>query len=45
LREGRGNTFITLLKEGGKGDYGNAINSRIFGNSGGNYTREPNGFL
>ena len=45
LREGRGNTFIMFLKEGRIGDCGNAINSRIFGNSGGNYTREPNGFL
>ena len=44
MREGRGNTFIMFLKEGRKGDCGNAMNPLIFGNSGGNYTREPNGF-
>jgi hypothetical protein len=41
LREGRGNTFITFLKEGRKGDCGNAINSKRFGTFGGNYTRVP----
>jgi hypothetical protein len=41
LREERGNTFITLLKERRKGDCGNAINSKSSGNSGGSYTGRP----
>jgi hypothetical protein len=41
LGEGRGNTFITLLKERRNGDCGNAINSKCFGNSGGSYTGRP----
>jgi len=41
LREGRGNTFIMLLKERRKGDCGNAINSKSSGNSGGSYTGRP----
>jgi hypothetical protein len=42
LGEGRGNAFITFLKEGRRGDCSNAINSVEFGNFGGNYAREPN---
>jgi len=34
LGEGRGNTFIMLLKERRKGDCGNAINFIDSGNSG-----------
>jgi hypothetical protein len=41
LGEERGNTFITLLKERRKGDCGNAINSKCFGNSGGSYAERP----
>ena len=41
MREGRGNTFIMLLKERRKGDCGNAINSKSSGNSGGSYTGRP----
>jgi len=41
LREGRGNTFIMLLKERRNGDCGNAINSKCTGNSGGSYTGRP----
>jgi hypothetical protein len=41
LREGRGNTFIMLLKERSKGDCGNAINSKCSGISGGSYTGRP----
>ena len=41
MREGRGNAFIMFLKEGRKGDCGNAINSKIFGNFRGNYTKRP----
>jgi hypothetical protein len=41
LGEERGNTFIMLLKEGRKGDCGNAINSECFENSGGSYTGRP----
>jgi hypothetical protein len=41
LGEGRGNTFITLLKERRKGDCGNAINSECSGISGGSYTGRP----
>jgi len=43
LGEGRGNTFIMLLKERRKGDCGNAINSKCSGNSGGSYTGRPSG--
>jgi hypothetical protein len=42
LGEGRGNTFIMLLKERRNGDCGNAINSKRFRNSGGSYARRPN---
>jgi hypothetical protein len=41
LREGRGNTFIMLLKERRKGDCGNAINSKESRNSDGSYTGRP----
>ena len=41
MGEGRGNTFIMLLKERRKGDCGNAINSEYFDNSGGSYTGRP----
>ncbi len=41
LGEGRGNTFIMLLKERRKGDCGNAINSECSGISGGSYTGRP----
>ena len=41
LGEGRGNTFIMLLKERRKGDCGNAINSRCSWISGGSYTGRP----
>ena len=41
MGEGRGNTFIMLLKEKRKGDCGNAINSKSFENSGGSYTGRP----
>jgi len=41
LGEGRGNTFIMLLKERRIGDCGNAINTRYSGISGGSYTRRP----
>jgi hypothetical protein len=41
LREGRGNTFIMLLKERRKGDCGNAINPKYFGVSGGSYAGRP----
>jgi hypothetical protein len=41
LGEGRGNTFIMLLKERRKGDCGNTINSKHSGNSGGSYTGRP----
>jgi hypothetical protein len=41
LGEGRGNTFIMLLKERRKGDCGNAINSIGSGNSGGSYAGRP----
>jgi hypothetical protein len=43
LREGRGNTFITLFKERRKGDCGNAINSKRSGSSGGSYAGRPSG--
>src|SRR5512135_3048028 len=42
LGEGRGNTFIMLLKERRKGDCGNAINSKCSGISGGSYAGRPN---
>src|SRR5271169_2220234 len=41
LGEGRGNTFIMLLKERRKGDCGNAINSKCTGISDGSYTGRP----
>ena len=41
MGEGRGNTFITLLKERREGDCGNAINSKRSGNSGGSYAGRP----
>jgi hypothetical protein len=41
LGEGRGNTFIMLLKEKRKGDCGNAINSKCSWISGGSYTGRP----
>ena len=41
MGEGRGNTFIMLLKEKKKGDCGNAINSKRSGNSGGSYAGRP----
>jgi hypothetical protein len=41
LGEGRGNTFIMLLKERRKGDCGNAINSKCSGISGGSYAGRP----
>jgi hypothetical protein len=41
LGEGRGYTFIMLLKERRKGDCGNAINSNCFRISGGSYTGRP----
>jgi hypothetical protein len=41
LGEGRGNTFIMLLKELRNGDCGNAINSKRSGNSGGSYAGRP----
>jgi len=41
LGEGRGNTFIMLLKERRTGDCGNAINSRCSGISGGSYAGRP----
>ncbi len=37
----RGNTFIMFLKGERIGDCGNAINSKIFRTSGGNYTGVP----
>jgi len=40
LGEESGNTFIMLLKERRKGDCGNAINSKWFGNSGGSDTKK-----
>ncbi|SPQ00606.1 hypothetical protein NBG4_290023 [Candidatus Sulfobium mesophilum] len=42
LGEGRGNTFIMLLKERRKRDCGNAINSKCSEISGGSYTGRPN---
>jgi hypothetical protein len=41
LREGRGNTFIVLLKGIREGDCGNANHSKCIGNSGGSYARRP----
>jgi hypothetical protein len=41
LGEGRGNTFIVLLKEQRKGDCGNAINSELSENFGGSYAGRP----
>jgi len=43
LGEGRGNTFIMLLKERREGDCGNAINSRSSGISEGELEIEPFG--
>jgi hypothetical protein len=42
LGEGRGNTFIMLLRKRRKGDCGNAINSKCSGISGGSYAGRPN---
>ena len=41
MGEGRGNTFIMLLKERRKGDCGNAINSKCSGIPGGSYAGRP----